>query len=100
MHDSEGHEVESQLVPFTDEYAALRNYHVEAYLGHTPTQVPKYWLVFSVSVPPLGFTTYTISTAKKSGTYNGADVSVFFLMERAFDLDHYHFLLEIYRWIF
>lgn len=68
MHDSEGHEVESQLVPFTDEYAALRSYHVEAYLGHAPTQVPKYWLVFSASVPPLGFTTYTISTAKKSGT--------------------------------
>ncbi|KAF8118095.1 hypothetical protein N665_0006s0095 [Sinapis alba] len=70
VHDSEGHEVESQLVPFTDEYAALRNYHVEAYLGHTPTQVPKYWLVFSVSVPPLGFTTYTISTAKKTGGYS------------------------------
>ncbi|KAG2334143.1 hypothetical protein Bca52824_005323 [Brassica carinata] len=33
VHDSEGHEVESQLVPFTDEYAALRSYHVEAYLG-------------------------------------------------------------------
>ncbi|ESQ41355.1 hypothetical protein EUTSA_v10012546mg [Eutrema salsugineum] len=70
VHDSEGNEVESQLVPFTDEYAALRNYHVEAYLGHTPTQVPKYWLVFSVSVPPLGFTTYTISTAKKTGGYS------------------------------
>ncbi|KAF3509824.1 hypothetical protein F2Q69_00000555 [Brassica cretica] len=68
VHDSEGHEVESQLVPFTDEYAALRSYHVEAYLGHAPTQVPKHWLLFSVSVPPLGFTTYTISTAKKTGT--------------------------------
>ncbi|KAL1201363.1 putative alpha-mannosidase [Cardamine amara subsp. amara] len=70
VHDSEGHEVESQLVPFTDEYVALRNYHVEAYLGQSPTQVPKYWLVFSVSVPPLGFTTYTISTAKKTGGYS------------------------------
>jgi alpha-mannosidase len=68
VHDSEGHEVESQLVPFTDEYVALRKYHVEAYLGQSPTQVPKYWLVFSVTVPPLGFTTYTISTAKKTGT--------------------------------
>ncbi|CAG7879288.1 unnamed protein product [Brassica rapa] len=70
VHDSEGHEVGSQLVPFTDEYAALRSYHVEAYLGHAPTQVPKYWLVFSVSVPPLGFTTYTISSAKKTGGYS------------------------------
>ncbi|KFK25632.1 hypothetical protein AALP_AA8G139900 [Arabis alpina] len=70
VHDSEGHEVESQLVPFTDEYAALRNYHVEAYLGHSPIQVPKYWLVFPVTVPPLGFTTYTISTAKKTGGHS------------------------------
>uniref|UniRef100_A0A1J3IV57 Alpha-mannosidase n=1 Tax=Noccaea caerulescens TaxID=107243 RepID=A0A1J3IV57_NOCCA len=70
VHDSEGHEVESQLIPFTDEYVALRNYHVEAYLGQSPTQVPKYWLVFSVSVPPLGFTTYTVSTAKKTGGYS------------------------------
>ncbi|EOA22308.1 hypothetical protein CARUB_v10002909mg [Capsella rubella] len=70
VHDSEGHEVESQLIPFTDEYVALRNYHVEAYLGQSPTQVPKYWLVFSVNVPPLGFTTYTISTAKKTGGYS------------------------------
>ncbi|KAG2334136.1 hypothetical protein Bca52824_005316 [Brassica carinata] len=28
------------------------------------------WHVFSVSVPPLGFTTYTISTAKRSGGYS------------------------------
>ncbi|CAH2061242.1 unnamed protein product [Thlaspi arvense] len=55
-----GHEVESQLIPFTDEYAALRNYHVETYLGHTPTQMPKYWLVFWVFVPP----------AKKTGGYS------------------------------
>lgn len=93
MHDSEGHEVESQLVPFTDEYAALRNYHVEAYLGHTPTQVPKYWLVFSVSVPPLGFTTYTISTAKKTGTM--VQTYLFGLVEQAFDLDYNHFLFQI-----
>lgn len=85
VHDSEGHEVESQLVPFTDEYVTLRNYHVEAYLGQSPTQTPKYWLVFSVNVPPLGFTTYTISTAKKTGTIQ---TYLFGLVEQAFNLDH------------
>lgn len=67
VHDSEGKEIESQLVPLVDAYLSLRNYHVKAYLGHTPTQTPKYWLVFAVSVPPLGFSSYTISTTKKPG---------------------------------
>lgn len=41
-----------------------RNYNVRAYLGQNPTETPKYLLAFSVSVPPLGFGTYTISSAK------------------------------------
>ncbi|KAL0843066.1 hypothetical protein Bca101_016311 [Brassica carinata] len=96
VHDSDGHEVESQLVPFTDEYTALRNYHVEAYLGHTPTQVPKYWLVFSVSVPPLGFTTYTISTAKKTGGYSSkSHVSRYQKGEQSIvDVGHEHLKLS------
>ena len=49
-------------------WEVLRNYHVEAYLGHAPTQVPKYWLMFSVSVSPFGLTSYTISTSNKTGT--------------------------------
>ncbi|GLT27152.1 hypothetical protein SLA2020_021760 [Shorea laevis] len=65
--DSEGREIESQLVPPADAYASLRNYYVKAYLGSKPEEVPKYWLAFSVSVPPLGFSTYTISSSKSSG---------------------------------
>ncbi|PON50481.1 Glucan biosynthesis, periplasmic [Trema orientale] len=68
VHDSEGKEIESQLVPLVEAYVSLRNYHVKAYLGHTPTQTPKYWLVFAVSVPPIGFSSYTISSAKKPGS--------------------------------
>ncbi|CAN8256400.1 unnamed protein product [Cochlearia groenlandica] len=96
VHDSEGHEIESQLVPFMDEYTVLRNYHVEAYLGQSPTQVPKYWLVFSVSVPPLGYNTYTISTAKKTGGYRSkSHVSRFQRGERStIDVGHGHLKLR------
>ena len=45
----------------------LRKYYVRAYLGSNPNAVPKYWLAFTVSVPPLGFSTYTISTSKRTG---------------------------------
>ncbi|KAI4350436.1 hypothetical protein L6164_004892 [Bauhinia variegata] len=67
VHDSEGNEIESQLLPQAEVYAGLRNYYVKAYLGKAPTQTPKYWLAFTVSVPPLGFSTYTVSPAKSTG---------------------------------
>lgn len=66
VHDSEGRKVESQLVPAVDAYADLRNYYVKAYIGSNPNAVPKHWLAFRVSVPPLGFSTYTVSTSKKT----------------------------------
>ncbi|KAM1014842.1 hypothetical protein ACFX14_044776 [Malus domestica] len=67
VHDSEGREIESQLLPLDDAHVGLRNYHAKAYLGQTPTKTPNYWLAFTVSVPPLGFSTYTISAAKGAG---------------------------------
>ncbi|KAH0969601.1 hypothetical protein GBA52_028527 [Prunus armeniaca] len=67
VQDSEGREIESQLLPLDDAHVGLRNYYVKAYLGRTPTNTPNYWLAFTVSVPPLGFSTYTISYAKGAG---------------------------------
>lgn len=37
-------------------------------MGQAPLKTPKYWLAFTVSVPPLGFSTYTVSTAKRTGS--------------------------------
>ncbi|KAJ1407827.1 Glycosyl hydrolase family 38, C-terminal [Sesbania bispinosa] len=68
VHDSNGKEIESQLLPQAEVYVDLRNYYVKAYLGQTPPKTPKYWLAFTVSVPPLGFSTYTVSTAKRTGS--------------------------------
>ncbi|KAE9586552.1 putative alpha-mannosidase [Lupinus albus] len=68
VHDSKGIEVESQLIPQAEVYVGLRNYYVKAYLGQSPPETPMYWLAFTVSVPPLGFSTYTVSTAKRTGS--------------------------------
>ncbi|KAL8544288.1 hypothetical protein ACS0TY_004722 [Phlomoides rotata] len=67
VRDSAGRELESQLLPLSNTHVSLRNYHVKAYLGQTPSKTPKYWLAFTASVPPLGFSTYTISSAKSKG---------------------------------
>jgi len=69
VHDSNGVEIESQILPLAEVFVDLRNYYVKAYLGQNPSKTPKYWLAFSVSVPPFGFSTYTVSTAKKTGSH-------------------------------
>jgi alpha-mannosidase len=67
VQDSDGREVESQLLPLTDASLSLRRQHVKAYLGTSPIAAPKYWLIFPASVPALGFSTYFISGSTKSG---------------------------------
>ncbi|KAL2939654.1 hypothetical protein RDABS01_033812 [Bienertia sinuspersici] len=64
VKDFDGKEVESQLVPLTNASLSLRNDHMKAYLGKTSDAAIKYWLAFSVSVPPLGFSTYIVSGAQ------------------------------------
>uniref|UniRef100_A0A0D3HMG1 Alpha-mannosidase n=1 Tax=Oryza barthii TaxID=65489 RepID=A0A0D3HMG1_9ORYZ len=68
VHDSEGREVESQLLPIANASLHMREKHVKAYLGMLPAAKPKFWLAFPVSVPPLGFNTYFISSGKKSAS--------------------------------
>ncbi|RZC59595.1 hypothetical protein C5167_006903 [Papaver somniferum] len=64
VRDSSGREIESQLLPLSSASLNIRNYHIKAYLGKFPSDTPKYWLAFSASVPPLGFSTYTVSGTK------------------------------------
>ncbi|XP_026378794.1 probable alpha-mannosidase At5g13980 [Papaver somniferum] len=67
VRDSSGREIESQLLPLSSASLNIRNYHIKAYLGKFPSDTPKYWLAFSASVPPLGFSTYTVSGTKTGG---------------------------------
>ncbi|XP_050221696.1 probable alpha-mannosidase At5g13980 [Mercurialis annua] len=70
VKDSEGNAIESQLLPLLNASVSIRNYHSVAYLGNSPNLTPNYWLAFSASAPPLGFSTYIISgvtpTAKRT----------------------------------
>lgn len=67
VHDSSGKEIESQLLPVVNASSNTRNFYVKAYLGKSPSGTLKYWLAFSASVPPLGYSTYIISSAKQTG---------------------------------
>lgn len=69
VQDAGGKEIESQLLPLSNATLSIRNYYVKAYLGNQPSQTLKYWLAFSASVPPLGFSSYVVSNAKGSGRY-------------------------------
>ncbi|KAK7262969.1 hypothetical protein RJT34_30552 [Clitoria ternatea] len=68
VKDSSGNNIETQYMDVDDVTKILRNFYVKAYLGLSPKQAPKYWLVFQVSVPPLGWSTYFISKTIGKGT--------------------------------
>lgn len=67
IKDSDGKEIDSQLLPISNSTLQIRNNYVKAYLGKIPSETVKYWVAFSVSIPPLGFNTYTIEVAKQTG---------------------------------
>ncbi|KAI3886070.1 hypothetical protein MKX03_003651 [Papaver bracteatum] len=67
VRDSNGREIESQLLPLSSASLNIKNYHVKAYLGKSPSDTSKYWLALSASVPPPGFSTYTVSGTKTGG---------------------------------
>ncbi|KAG5523153.1 hypothetical protein RHGRI_035091 [Rhododendron griersonianum] len=64
VQDSSGQEIESQLLPLANVSLGVRNFYATAYVGKSPSATPRYWLAFTASVPPLGFSTYVISTPK------------------------------------
>ncbi|KAI6671517.1 hypothetical protein NL676_006402 [Syzygium grande] len=75
VRDSSGYTVQAQFVDLDNVTINLRNFHVKAYLGLSPNQVPKYWLLFQVSLPPLGWNTYFISKAATEGKTKTSFVS-------------------------
>ncbi|XP_039159660.1 alpha-mannosidase [Eucalyptus grandis] len=67
VRDSSGNTIEAQFIDLDSATINLRNFYVKAHLGLLPQQVPKYWLIFQVSIPPLGWSTYFISKAATEG---------------------------------
>ncbi|KAB2064143.1 hypothetical protein E1A91_A09G000700v1 [Gossypium mustelinum] len=66
VKDSEGREIESQLIPLSNSTLRIRSQYIKAYLGKKPRETAKYWVAFSVSVPSLGFSTYIVATTKET----------------------------------
>lgn len=65
VQDADGREIESQLIPMSNASLIVRNYHVKAYTGRSVSSSTTYWLAFSGSVPPLGFSTYFVTSSKR-----------------------------------
>ncbi|XP_010528132.1 PREDICTED: alpha-mannosidase At3g26720 [Tarenaya hassleriana] len=69
VKDSSGKEIVAQLLPLVKATWRIRNEFVRAYLGKSPSGAPKYWLAFTASVPPLGFSSYVISDTAQTGPH-------------------------------
>uniref|UniRef100_A0ACD5UGW4 Uncharacterized protein n=1 Tax=Avena sativa TaxID=4498 RepID=A0ACD5UGW4_AVESA len=72
VHDSEGAEIESQLLPIANFSLNIRDKYTKAYMGTSPAAKPKFWLAFPASVPPLGFNTYFVSSGNRSESVSSA----------------------------
>uniref|UniRef100_A0A7N0UN86 Alpha-mannosidase n=1 Tax=Kalanchoe fedtschenkoi TaxID=63787 RepID=A0A7N0UN86_KALFE len=98
VRDSDGEKIESQLLPFVSAHIELRNFHSKAYLGKTSSETPKYWLAFGVSVPPLGFSTYSISSSSKDSSANKSSESTYYTNESSmFEVGHGNLKLKFPR---
>ncbi|XP_051115211.1 probable alpha-mannosidase At5g13980 [Andrographis paniculata] len=68
VKDSSGKLVPSQILPIVNASMANRKFYASAHMGESPSTTPTYWLAFKADVPPLGFSTYVISTATSAGS--------------------------------
>ncbi|KAK4414075.1 putative alpha-mannosidase [Sesamum alatum] len=68
VKDSTGKLITSQLLPIVNASIAKRKFYTSAYMGESPSTGPMYWLAFTAVVPPLGFSTYVISSGKPAAS--------------------------------
>ncbi|KAL6222262.1 hypothetical protein ACLB2K_005654 [Fragaria x ananassa] len=67
VQDSSGNTLETQYASVDNVTSNLKTFYTEAYLGKSLKEIPKYWLIFQASVPPLGWDTYFISRGATKG---------------------------------
>lgn len=64
--DVDGNTVPAQLVPFIGNATQqVRTFYSQAYMGISPMTNPTSWLVFEVSVPAFGYSSYFIKSPSK-----------------------------------
>ncbi|XP_022977427.1 alpha-mannosidase [Cucurbita maxima] len=67
VQDISGKTIESQFLAIDNVTKNISEFYVKAYSGRARGQFPKYWLLFQVSVPQLGWNTYFISKGSGGG---------------------------------
>lgn len=67
VQDSSRKNIDAQFIEIDNVTINLRNKYTKAYGITSPIRVPKYWLVFQVTVPPLGWNTYFVSKHNSKG---------------------------------
>ncbi|PPD76164.1 hypothetical protein GOBAR_DD26911 [Gossypium barbadense] len=67
VQDSSGNNIDTQFIALDNVTINVREFYTKAYLGLPSDSVPKYWLLFQVSIPALGWNTYFISKGTKKG---------------------------------
>lgn len=88
VQDSLGNVVQTQYIDMDNVTISLRNFYISAYLGKSSNKAPKFWLLFEVSVPPLGWNTYFVSkktTKGKSLVFSSWKHYLLFITLTAFD---------------
>ncbi|XP_058186256.1 alpha-mannosidase isoform X1 [Rhododendron vialii] len=75
VHDSTGNVINAQYVELDNVTSNLRDFYTKAYLGISPGKAPKYWIMFQVSLPSLGWNTYFVSKASGKGKRKKSYVS-------------------------
>ncbi|CAM8896888.1 unnamed protein product [Rhodiola kirilowii] len=68
VKDSRGGNIVSQILPISNSTMKIRNFYAKAYMNKFSSDTLKFWLAFSVTVPPLGFSSYFVSIAEQTGT--------------------------------
>ncbi|KAF3786699.1 Alpha-mannosidase [Nymphaea thermarum] len=85
VRDSDGKEIESQIWPLSSPSIRIRNFYARAHAGVSSSNAPRFWLAFTVSVPPLGFNTYTVEDVGGQSKHEGgmSNFSSVFVQEDA-----------------
>ncbi|XP_009386958.2 alpha-mannosidase isoform X1 [Musa acuminata AAA Group] len=81
VRDSAGKYIATQFVEVDNITSNLRKLYVEAYLGVSSNKTLNYWLVFQVSVPPMGWNSYFISKESRKVTTPNAYTSTHAVLE-------------------
>ncbi|KAK6237322.1 hypothetical protein QUC31_002791 [Theobroma cacao] len=75
VQDSSGNNIETQYLALDNVTRHVRDFYTKVYLGLSSDTVPKYWLLFQVSVPPLGWNTYFVSKGAGKGQHRVGIIS-------------------------